>query len=146
MRAAIIGGVPDLSGIANGSGGGKTFRVRSGVRSGAAEGVTLDVFDYPLWHVDVEDSRVSKLRDGDGRMVAVAPAGNHAMRIFVMRQWDAKVGIALSIVTTALLAGLTFVPRREMELQQGQQGESSVAYGFTPAVAQVLPMENNEHI
>jgi hypothetical protein len=134
-----IAGESNESAIANVSGGATAFRIGSG----GERQVALNLFDYPIWRVDVDGSRVSKRQDQDGRVVMAVPAGSHVMRIFLERQWDAKLGIALSLVTAVLLCGLTVVARKQIELPT-QQEEMKREFAFPPATAPALPMENNE--
>lgn len=73
--------------------------------------ITARLFDYPTWHVNLDDTGAnSKLRDSDGRIVVSVPAGEHTIHILMQRGWDAKLGIAISAVSAVFLLGLTFLP------------------------------------
>lgn len=80
------------------------------VTSPQARQITVKLFDYPTWQVNLDGSRVnSNPRDGDGRIVVSVPSGEHVIRIFMRRDWDTKLGIAISIISAVVLSGLSFL-------------------------------------
>jgi hypothetical protein len=118
-------------------------------QSAALQKLTLNVFDYPAWQVDVDGSLSSKLTDSDGRMAVAVPPGNHVVHISSRRQWDTRLGVATSISTAFLLSSLLFLPwtrRKLAPMQQNDLGSevlSSTFWGST-ASATKLPTENRE--
>jgi hypothetical protein len=73
--------------------------------------ITLNLFDYPTWQVNLDNSQLdSKARDSTGRIVISVPSGRHVIHIFMQREWDSKIGVAISISSAAFLLGLTFLP------------------------------------
>jgi hypothetical protein len=116
-------------------------------RSAGLQQITLNVFDYPAWQVDVDGLRVSKLTDGDGRIAVAVPAGEHLVHIYMRRQWDEKLGIATSISTAFLLSSFLFIPWTKSKLASIQRSDlepgpsRSTFWGSSTKVT----MENREH-
>ena len=120
---------------------GSTFTVPSA----APREIAVDVFDYPLWQVDVDGSRLNPKRvDGDGRMVVAVPAGNHLIHIFLQRQWDAKLGAAISIAAAVLLLCMTVVVWRRNDLSVKPEGKFERSIPASTVQAPVLADGKNE--
>lgn len=108
----------------------KTFRVQFR----EPREIALNLFDYPTWQVDVDGTRANpKHTDHDGRLVVAVPAGNHSIRIFPQRKWDAKFGIAISIATGVLLSCLSFMTWRQND--RSTQPESKCERSIQTATA-----------
>jgi hypothetical protein len=91
-------------------GDGSSFRVQAT----EPREIAFSLFDYPTWQVEVDGLRMNSKRKGrEGRLVVAVPAGTHLIHIFPQRKWDAKLGIAISIVTAAVLFCLTFLGASE---------------------------------
>jgi hypothetical protein len=107
--------------------------------------ITLKLFDYPTWQVNLDGAQVTpKLRDGDGRLVVAVPAGQHNIHIFVQRQWDAKAGIAISIATLVTLSSLTFLPWRQEERLTVRQNRVSADVPVGTLPVQVVPLSDEK--
>jgi hypothetical protein len=118
-----------------------TFRVQSP----EPREITFNLFDYPAWQVDVDGSRIDPKRtDTNGRIVVPVPAGSHLIHIFLQRQWDAKLGIAISITTAVLLSCLTFLAWRQDEPSTQPQTKLERSFPAATAQAPALPLGNNE--
>lgn len=93
--------------------------------------MTVKRFDYPSWQVKLDGSRLSsKLRDSEGRIMVPIPPGKHVIQIFLEREWDAKLGLAVSITSAMSLLGLTFVARlkgKQSTLGQTQSPSAAAA-------------------
>jgi hypothetical protein len=113
------------------------------VGSSQAGQITIRLFDYPTWQVNLDGSRVtSKLRDSEGRIVVSVPAGEHVIHIFMQREWDAKLGIAISIISAVVLSGLSFLPG--LTSKQARPAAESMRSGVPIATLehQALSMRN----
>ena len=108
-RGALAGS--EVSANVNGSGSRNGMRVQLT----ASKDIRFNLFDYPTWRVEMDRTRVSKLADRDGRVAISLPAGDHTVRIAQQTPWDAKLGIAISILTAIVLAAMTVVPRKQIE-------------------------------
>src|SRR6267142_2269717 len=113
------------------------------VDSSKPQQVTVKRFDFPTWQVNLDGARLgSKLRDSEGRIVVSVPPGKHVIQIFMQRDWDAKLGGAISIASATSLLGLTFLARRRDQRPTLRQAE----VGSRPAAAALpntaLPIGN----
>jgi len=101
------------------------------VNSFKPQQITVKRFDFPTWQVNLDGARLgSKLRDREGRIVVSVPPGKHVIQIFMQREWDAKLGGAISIASATSLLGLTFLARRKDQrptLRQAEVGSSPAA-------------------
>jgi hypothetical protein len=117
-KTAINSEGPDELSVATPNYDGETIHVQSD----QPRRITLKLFDYPNWQVNLDGSRVnSKLRDSDGRIVVSVPSGEHVIHIFMQRGWDAKLGIAISVTSAMFLSGLTFLARRKENMTAAAQ-------------------------
>jgi hypothetical protein len=74
--------------------------------------ITVRLFDYPTWQVNSDGLQpASKARDSEGRIVISVPSGEHIVQIFMRREWDTKLGVAISGSSAIFLLGLTFLWR-----------------------------------
>ncbi len=85
-----------------------------------------------------------KRTDTDGRIVVPVPAGSHLIHIFLQRQWDAKLGIAISITTAVLLSYLTFLAWRQNELSTQPQTKFERSFPAATVQSPAFPLGNNE--
>src|SRR5712672_361989 len=84
------------------------------VDSFKSQQVTVKRFDFPTWQVNLDGARLgSRVRNSEGRIVVSVPPGKHVIQVFMQRDWDAKLGMAISIASAASLLGLTFLGRRK---------------------------------
>jgi hypothetical protein len=121
----------------NGNGEQNKFQVHSL----QAQQITLKRFDFPTWQVNLDGTRFSsKRRDSDGEMVVSVPPGKHVIQIFLQREWDAKLGIAISITSAISLLGLTFLARRKEELAVAGRRRFKIDLPTVNLQARVLPM------
>ena len=127
--------------ITNTTGDRKTFRIQSA----APRQIAVSLFDYPDWQVDLDGSRVSsKLTDNHGRVAVDLPAGNHVIHISHQRNWDAKLGIAISIATAVFLLCLTFLSSRHNKLSAVERREVDSNFPGSTIQASALSMGNSE--
>lgn len=113
------------------------------VASSQAGQITIRLFDYPTWQVNMDGSRAaSKLRDSEGRIVVSVPAGEHVIHIFMQREWDAKLGIAVSLISAMFLLGLSFLAG--LTSKQASPAAESIRSGVPIAALehQALSMRN----
>jgi hypothetical protein len=70
----------------------------------------LRLFNYPLWHVDVNGRQVTTKSTPDtGQMVVPVAAGKNRVRIRFVDDWDRKLGLLLSGVGFVVLAVLFLI-------------------------------------
>jgi hypothetical protein len=103
------------------------------VQTIAPRDIDLNLFDYPTWQVKVDDTRSgTKRTDNDGRIVVAVPPGDHSIHIFLQRQWDAKLGMIISIATALLLSCMAFLTWRQKDVftQPESRFERTVSTGF----------------
>src|SRR5712672_2810620 len=113
------------------------------VNSFKSQQVTVNRFDFPTWRVNLDGARLgSKAKDSEGRIVVSVPPGKHVIQVFMQRDWDAKLGMAISTVSVTSLLGLTFLARRRDQRPTLRQAEvaSSPAAAALPNTA--LPIGN----
>jgi hypothetical protein len=113
------------------------------VNSFKPQQITVKRFDFPTWQVNLDGARLgSKLRDSEGRIVVSVPPGKHVIQLFMQRDWDAKLGGAISIASATSLLALTFLARRRDQRPTLRQAE----VGSCPAAAALpntaLPIGN----
>src|SRR6267154_3750592 len=93
--------------------------------------IAVKRFDFPTWRVNLDGARLgSKAKDSEGRIVVSVPPGKHVIQVFMQRDWDAKLGMAISTVSVTSLLGLTFLARRRDQrptLCQAEVGSSPAA-------------------
>jgi hypothetical protein len=137
---ALIAGEGSEFNVTNSSGDRGTFELQS-----AAGKIALNLYDYPGWQVDLDGSRGSfKAPDNDGRITLELPAGQHVIHLFHQRNWDAKLGIAISLIAAVFLSSLTFLLLRRNELAAGTQRHYDSRL-LTPTVQDpAVPMPNTE--
>lgn len=105
--------------------------------------ITVRRFDFPTWQVNLDGTRLrSKMRDSDGRIVVSVPPGKHVIQISLHREWDAKLGIAISITSAISLLGLTFLARRKGGLPVA--GQSRFKIDLPTLQAHMVPMESEK--
>jgi hypothetical protein len=103
--------------------------------------ITLKRFDFPTWQVNLDGTRFSsKRRDSDGEIVVSVPPGKHVIQIFLQREWDAKLGIAISITSAISLLGLTFLARRKEKVPATVQSRFKIDLPTVNLQARVVPM------
>lgn len=103
--------------------------------------ITVRRFDFPTWQVNLDGTRLSsKMRDSDGRIVVSVPPGKHVIQVFLHREWDAKLGIAISITSAISLLALTFLSCRKEELPVAGQSRFKIDLPTATLQARVVPM------
>jgi 6-pyruvoyl-tetrahydropterin synthase related domain len=76
----------------------------------AADNLTLHLFNYPAWRVEVNGEIVqAETREGTGQMLVPVQAGANRVRIIFIRTWDRTLGAWISMMAVVFgLASLKF--------------------------------------
>ena len=79
----------------------------------AADHLTLHLFNYPAWRVEVNGRIVQPgTREGTGEMLIPVEAGTNLVQIILVRTWDRTVGAWISMVAIVfMLVSLRTSPR-----------------------------------
>jgi hypothetical protein len=81
------------------------------VTAGQPGKLTLHLFDYPAWRVNL-DNKVALAKDGNGGQMQVPiPAGNSDIRIQFGSTWDRRAGEIVTLLTAAFIALLALKRR-----------------------------------
>jgi hypothetical protein len=84
------------------------------VKASEAEDVTLRLFNYPAWVVEVNDRIVEAgTHETTGQMVIPVPAGESHVRLTFVRTRDRTLGIAISLFALPLVGGLAVWEKRK---------------------------------
>jgi hypothetical protein len=85
-------------------------------RMSVADTLTLKLFPYPAWKVEVNGRPVSPLeRSGTGQMLLPVQAGENQIRIRFVRTWDRTAGALISLISAlCVIAAFLFGERRSV--------------------------------
>jgi hypothetical protein len=115
------------------------------VNSAQAQQITLNLFDFPTWEVNVDGSQnESRARDSAGRIVVSVPSGRHVIHIFIHHEWDAKLGLLISISSAAFLLGLTFLPGIATKPTHATRVSTGTRLRTAPLEDPILPTSVNQ--
>jgi hypothetical protein len=82
--------------------------------SSAPARVALRLLNYPAWQVRVNGRLVTPEHpDGTNQMIVPIPAGKSEIQVVFVRTWDQTAGIALSVFSMLIAAGL-LAPRKSL--------------------------------
>jgi hypothetical protein len=83
------------------------------VQAPQAGKVSLRLFNFPAWQVEVNGRRIeAESRDVTGQMTIPIAAGESSVGVRFVRTWDRTAGAAISITSLIFLAGLVTLQRR----------------------------------
>jgi hypothetical protein len=82
----------------------KLLRVRTAVPAS----VTLKLFDYPAWQVEIDGKLTVHESTYAGQIKVGVPPGDHSVRVCFVRTPDRTAGIAMSLLSAVILLGLFY--------------------------------------
>jgi hypothetical protein len=100
---------------------------RLAVKSAVPAAVTLKLFDYPAWSVEMDGRAIPHETTYGGAIVIPIPPGKHELRVVFTRTPDRTAGIAISIFSGLILVVLLSIgDDRKLVQQPPQATETSV--------------------
>jgi hypothetical protein len=90
----------------------KLLRVRTAVPAS----VTLKLFDYPAWQVEIDGKPTVHESTYAGQIKVGVPPGDHSVRVCFVRTPDRTAGIAMSLLSAVILLALFYFADHKLAL------------------------------